>query len=192
MIKFTGRSSLKQYMPMKAIKWDIKVWVLGDSSNGYFSNFQIYTGKVGATAETGLGARVVKDLTHDLIFLITFYQVWAYLLTWRKTESIVERQGRTGEGSPWLWRSLRCLIGVSQWESCIHNYTHTYTLHTLVYVFVHVYMYTRCTHAHIHSCSGIFSQKWKAWVILNNKCSGIEVGIASEFFSHPLQVSDTP
>ena len=42
------------------------MWVLGDSSNGYFSNFQIYTGKVGATAETGLGARVVKDLTHDL------------------------------------------------------------------------------------------------------------------------------
>ena len=66
MIKFTGRSSLKQYMPMKPIKRGIKVWVLGDSSNGYFSNFQIYTGKVGATAETGLGARVVKDLTHDL------------------------------------------------------------------------------------------------------------------------------
>ena len=66
MIKFTGRSSLKQYMPMKPIKRGIKVWVLGDSSNGYLSNFQIYTGKVGETAETGLGARVVKYLTHDL------------------------------------------------------------------------------------------------------------------------------
>ena len=67
MIKFTGRSSLKQYMPMKPIKRGIKVWVLGDSSNGYFCNFQVYTGKVGGdTAETGLGARVVKDLTRDL------------------------------------------------------------------------------------------------------------------------------
>ena len=36
MIKFTGRSSLKQYMPMKPIKHGIKVWVLGYSSNGYF------------------------------------------------------------------------------------------------------------------------------------------------------------
>ena len=64
--KFTGRSSLKQYMPMKPIKPGIKVWVLGDSSNGYFFNFQVYTGKVGDTAETGLGARVVKDLMNDL------------------------------------------------------------------------------------------------------------------------------
>ena len=51
MIKFTGRSSVKQYMPMKPIKCGIKVWVLGDSCNGYFSNFQVYTGKIGDTAE---------------------------------------------------------------------------------------------------------------------------------------------
>ena len=35
MIKFQGRSSLKQYMPKKPIKRGIKVWVLGDSTNGY-------------------------------------------------------------------------------------------------------------------------------------------------------------
>ena len=45
MIKFQGRSTLKQYMPMKPIKRGIKVWVLGDSTNGYFSRFSIYTGK---------------------------------------------------------------------------------------------------------------------------------------------------
>ena len=66
MIKFTGRSSLKQYMPMKPIKHGIKVWVLGDNSNGYFCDFQIYTGKQNGTAEKGLGARVVKDLTMTL------------------------------------------------------------------------------------------------------------------------------
>ena len=36
MIKFQGRSSLKQYNPMKPVKHGIKVWVLADSHNGYF------------------------------------------------------------------------------------------------------------------------------------------------------------
>ena len=45
MIKFQGRSSLKQYMPQKPIKRGIKVWVLGDNSNGYFSRLDIYTGR---------------------------------------------------------------------------------------------------------------------------------------------------
>ena len=66
MIKITGHSSFKQYLPMKPIKRGIKVWVLGDSSNRYFCNFQVYTGKVNNTTEKGLGARVVKDLTSDL------------------------------------------------------------------------------------------------------------------------------
>ena len=66
MIKFTGRSSLKQYMPMKPVKRGIKVWVLGDSHNGYFSRFQVYTGKKDGSVEKGLGARVVKDLTSSL------------------------------------------------------------------------------------------------------------------------------
>ena len=64
MIKFQGRSSLKQYMPMKPIKGGIKVWVLGDSKNGYFSRLEIYTGKKDHT-EHGLGSCVVKDLTKD-------------------------------------------------------------------------------------------------------------------------------
>ena len=63
MIKFHGRSSLKQYLPKKPIKRGIKVWVLGDS---HFVDFQVYTGKVGGRTETGLGARVVKDLTSKL------------------------------------------------------------------------------------------------------------------------------
>ena len=36
MIKFQGRSSLKQYMPMKPTKRGIKVWVLADEY-GFFS-----------------------------------------------------------------------------------------------------------------------------------------------------------
>ena len=73
MIKFQGRSSLKQYMPQKPIKRGIKVWVLADSKNGYFSRFEIYTGKKDH-AERGLGARVVKDLSFD------FQGKWHHLL----------------------------------------------------------------------------------------------------------------
>ena len=65
MIKFQGRSSLKQYMPMKPVKRGIKVWVLGDSSNEYFSKFKVYTGKQEAR-EVGLGEHVVKTLTRGL------------------------------------------------------------------------------------------------------------------------------
>ena len=143
MIKFTGRSSLKQYMPMKPIKRGIKVWVLGDSSNGYFSNFQIYTGKVGATAETCLGARVVKDLTHDLkgkyhhvcFFLITFSSV--SLLVDLEKDGIYScgtaRKDRRGFPMALKKPSLpnRCV-------TILLLYTY---LHTLAYVFVHVYMW---------------------------------------------------
>ncbi len=72
MIKFQGRSSLKQYMPLKPIKRGIKVWVLGDSSNGYFSRMDIYTGRKDKT-EHGLGASVVKQLTED------FHNSWRYV-----------------------------------------------------------------------------------------------------------------
>lgn len=72
MIKFQGRSSLKQYMPLKPIRRGIKVWVLGDSSNGYFSRLEVYTGRK-ESIEHGLGARVVKTLTKD------FQQSWRYV-----------------------------------------------------------------------------------------------------------------
>lgn len=65
MIKFQGRSSLKQFMPKKPVKRGIKVWVLGDSSNGYFSRLEVYTGKKPNSVEHNLGERVVKDLTKD-------------------------------------------------------------------------------------------------------------------------------
>ena len=39
--------------------------MLADSSNGYFSRLEVYTGKKGNAVESGLGARVVKELTTD-------------------------------------------------------------------------------------------------------------------------------
>ena len=48
-------------MPLKPTK----VWVAADSTNSYFSRFEVYTGR-NNTTEHGLGARVVKTLTSDL------------------------------------------------------------------------------------------------------------------------------
>lgn len=66
MIRFKGRSYLKQYMPNKPIKRGYKVWIRADKS-GYACQFQIYVGKVGQLSEKNLGCRVVEDLTRTLV-----------------------------------------------------------------------------------------------------------------------------
>ena len=43
MIKFQGRSCLKQCNPLKPVKHGIKVWVLADSYNGYISKSSKFT-----------------------------------------------------------------------------------------------------------------------------------------------------
>ena len=60
MIKFKGRSSIKQYLPLKSIKRDYKVWCLYDPITG---NYQIYLGKEETSGkEILLGECVVFDL----------------------------------------------------------------------------------------------------------------------------------
>jgi len=65
MIRFKGRSSFRQYMPMKPIKRGYKVWVRADSKTGYVYQFQLYTGKNDGDG-TGLASRVVTQLTNSL------------------------------------------------------------------------------------------------------------------------------
>ncbi|XP_051170607.1 piggyBac transposable element-derived protein 4-like [Leptopilina boulardi] len=67
MIRFKGRSSLKQYLPQKPIKRGFKVWVRADKY-GFVCEFQIYTGKIDGSAEKLLGERVVRDLSRELTF----------------------------------------------------------------------------------------------------------------------------
>jgi len=66
MVKFKGRSTIKQYMRDKPIKRGFKIWMLCDSSL-YNLKFQVYTGKSDVIgAEKGLGARVVMDMVDNL------------------------------------------------------------------------------------------------------------------------------
>ena len=63
MIKFEGRSTIKQYLPLKPIKRGYKVWCLCDPITGYLFNYQIYLGKEETSGkEIPLGERVVFDL----------------------------------------------------------------------------------------------------------------------------------
>lgn len=66
MVLFKGRSSMKQYMPLKPTKRGYKVWARADSKTGYLYQFEIYTGKQEYGAELGLGEKVVSNLTCKL------------------------------------------------------------------------------------------------------------------------------
>lgn len=66
MIKFKGRSVLKQYLPMKPIKRGYKLWCLADQ-RGFIKNFIIYQGKNTEIslkfADYSVGEKVVLELT---------------------------------------------------------------------------------------------------------------------------------
>ncbi|XP_026328038.1 piggyBac transposable element-derived protein 4-like [Hyposmocoma kahamanoa] len=68
MVKYKGRSSMKQYMPNKPIKRGYKVWARCDSETGYLYSFDIYTGKATSTDDNtgGLGYRVVMELCRNV------------------------------------------------------------------------------------------------------------------------------
>lgn len=67
-IKFKGCLAFKPYMPLKPTKRGIKVWLRADSTTHYVSAFQVYTGWPNqGESELGLGARIVTDLSRDLV-----------------------------------------------------------------------------------------------------------------------------
>lgn len=71
MILFKGRSSLKQYNPMKPIKRGYKLWMRADM-DGYISKLDVYQGRSTMPKNTdfpdcfGLGESVVAHFTTDL------------------------------------------------------------------------------------------------------------------------------
>lgn len=67
MVGFKGRSSLKQYLPMKPTKRGFKVWCICESTSGYMLNFNVYCGKGDGHPELGLGEKVVVQLSQHYL-----------------------------------------------------------------------------------------------------------------------------
>ena len=65
MIKFKGRSSMKQYIKSKPIKWGFKAWMRCASSTGYAYHLELYTGKA-ANNNAPVGESVVLRLVEGL------------------------------------------------------------------------------------------------------------------------------
>ena len=62
-VRFKGRSSLKQYMPMKPIKRAFKIWVVACAVTGYCLGMSVYEGKYERESnELSLSERVVHKL----------------------------------------------------------------------------------------------------------------------------------
>lgn len=66
MVRYTGRLSIRQYMPAKPIKRGIKIWMLCDSNTAYLNRFSVYLGRQTNNTEYGLGHNVVMNLTSNL------------------------------------------------------------------------------------------------------------------------------
>ena len=65
MIPYKGRSSMKQYLPLKPVKGGFKVWVMADAQNGYFYDSDVYVGTTGER-EGALGESVVLKLSQAI------------------------------------------------------------------------------------------------------------------------------
>lgn len=63
MVGFKGRTSLKQYMPLKPTKRGIKIWCITCSKTGYLLKFSVYEGKSSSEEIGSLSERVVLELS---------------------------------------------------------------------------------------------------------------------------------
>jgi hypothetical protein len=67
-VSFKGRVSFKTYNPTKPVKFELKMFVLSDSTNGYIYNFKLYTGKTeNGNPDLLKTTQVVKELCSALI-----------------------------------------------------------------------------------------------------------------------------
>ncbi|KAJ8892469.1 hypothetical protein PR048_005049 [Dryococelus australis] len=74
MIRFKGRSSIKQYLPIKPIKSGFKVWVVACGVSGYMINFEIYEGTLGKRTVVSL-AKSFETLGCCLFFYRFFSSI---------------------------------------------------------------------------------------------------------------------
>ena len=88
MVKYKGRKSLKQYMPMKPMKSDIKIWCRADSTNEHLCEFDFYNGKSPQGIQTWSGILLspssvnIKSWENGMPFSVIMF---SHLITWWKT-----------------------------------------------------------------------------------------------------------
>ena len=95
MVGFKGRSSLKQYLPMKPTKRGFKIWCLCDSSNGYVYRITVYTGASSEKDSGGLGPAVVLQLANPLLDKAHFLYFDNYFSTVDLATTILSRNTYT-------------------------------------------------------------------------------------------------
>ncbi|XP_049792370.1 piggyBac transposable element-derived protein 4-like [Schistocerca nitens] len=76
LVKFKGRSALKQYLPMKPEKRVIDMWMRSDSVTGYTYDFNTYCGKDANNLDGTLGERVVLQLSKTIRDVNLLVHVW--------------------------------------------------------------------------------------------------------------------
>eukprot|EP00117_Sycon_ciliatum_P030558 scpid91620/ scgid24055/ len=74
MIKMKGRSSLRQYMPNKPMKWGIKSFALADVTTSHLVDFDDYSGAVQGQTEIGTAHAMVINLAAN------YRQAWIHRL----------------------------------------------------------------------------------------------------------------
>ena len=80
MIRFKGRSSLKQFMPMKPIKRGIKVWVRADSHNGVCVTSMSIVAKRVTMSQQTLAQELSLTSANHFITRITMSTMTTFLL----------------------------------------------------------------------------------------------------------------
>nr|XP_039258846.1 piggyBac transposable element-derived protein 4-like [Styela clava] len=127
LIPFKGRISFRQFIKTKRARFGIKVWVLAESSTGYVSRLQFYTGKdPTSNPEEGLSSRVVKylmepfvDMNHHL-YVDNFYtspELFSYLLSKGIYACGTFRANRIGFPKELIIKSIRSLQrGATDWR----------------------------------------------------------------------------
>ena len=58
---------IRQYMPKKLEKWDVKLWVLADSVIQYVYDFHVYCGKNGKGHKRGQNVWGMASGTHFVV-----------------------------------------------------------------------------------------------------------------------------
>jgi hypothetical protein len=94
MIAFRGRLGFRQYLPAKPTKYGIKVKIRADSENGYYNEFEIYTGKSGdhVNAKLGLTTRYVLNLTKKIENKNHIVNIENYFTSFDLYKMLIERQ----------------------------------------------------------------------------------------------------